>query len=168
MPRSGSFTPRRSDSFTGLPPNRGMPRTDSFNGPPPSRPPSVPPLALLARPASAAAVVIAAPAIASPTSRTPPTVALFARVGSFESPRFPPPSAITGGVGKQKQHGIEGKLWSWLDTIPIGNGEERGWDEDDVKKIAAFATEASLQDLDAEDVYRRYVEHQVALAEAGS
>lgn len=170
-PRTASRSPSlqpgvwaRSDSFNGLPANR-MPRTDSFTGPPPSRPPSVPPLALLARPTSAA--IIAAPAVASPTSRVAPTVALFARVASFEPPRFQPQTANTGRTGKPKG-GIEGKLWSWLDTIPIGNGDERGWDDEDVKKIAAFAIEDGLEDLDAEDVYRRYVEHQVALAEAGS
>jgi len=63
--------------------------------------------------------------------------------------------------------GIEGKLWRWLDTIPIGNGEDRGWDEEDVRKIAAFAVDEGLEDEDAEEVYQRYVEHQVALAEAG-
>lgn len=64
--------------------------------------------------------------------------------------------------------GIDTKLKQWLSTIPIGNGEERGWDEDQVAEIAAFARSASgggLEHASAEEIYRRYVEHQVEVAE---
>lgn len=61
--------------------------------------------------------------------------------------------------------GAEGKIRRWLKTIPIGNGEERGWDDAQIKAIAIFAQEYQLEHLAAEEIYKRFVEHQVASAE---
>ncbi|CAE7567404.1 Ank2 [Symbiodinium pilosum] len=60
----------------------------------------------------------------------------------------------------------EGKIRQWLDTIPIGNGAERGWDDAQIREIAEFSSQQNLGHLTAEHLYQRYVEHQVAEAEA--
>jgi len=71
-------------------------------------------------------------------------------------------------LDKLRQYSVEGKIREWLDTIPIGNGAERGWDDTQILEIAEFAQEQHLEHLSAEDIYKRYVEWQVekALAEA--
>jgi len=62
----------------------------------------------------------------------------------------------------------ERKIRRWLQTIPIGNGEERGWDGAQIQEIANFAEEHHLEHLAAEEIYKRFVEHQVASAEEDS
>jgi len=81
------------------------------------------------------------------------TAAPLAGVPGFALASPPPPSSATGGV--------ERTLRRWLDTIPIGNGADRGWDNAQVAEIARFAEEEQLQHCSAEEIYRRYVEHQV-------
>jgi len=62
--------------------------------------------------------------------------------------------------------GAEGKLREWLKSIPIGNGAERGWDDSQIREIATFAQEKKLEHASAEEIYKRYVENQVEMAEA--
>lgn len=59
----------------------------------------------------------------------------------------------------------EMKIRKWLDTIPIGNGSERGWDDAQIRQIASFAHKNHLSHLPPEQLYQRYVENQVAEAE---
>ncbi|CAK9113640.1 Ankyrin-2 [Durusdinium trenchii] len=59
----------------------------------------------------------------------------------------------------------ESKIRKWLETIPIGNGSERGWDDAQIREIATFAEQRQLGHLAPEELYQRYVEHQVAEAE---
>lgn len=66
------------------------------------------------------------------------------------------------------QDGVEGKIRLWLNAIPIGTGEERGWDDSQILEIAEFAQAMHLEDLSAEDIYVRYVEHKVEEAEKSS
>jgi len=63
------------------------------------------------------------------------------------------------------QDSVEGKIRLWLNAIPIGNGEDRGWDNSQILEIAEFAQAMHLEDLSAEDIYVRYVEHKVEEAE---
>jgi len=60
--------------------------------------------------------------------------------------------------------GVEGKINRWLGTIAIGSGAERGWDQAQVAEIALFAQDQHLDQLPAEEIYRRYVEYQVERA----
>lgn len=53
------------------------------------------------------------------------------------------------------------KLREWLDTIPIGNGENRGWDDKQLEEIADFAMENDHAQFSAEQIYRHFVEFQV-------
>jgi len=62
--------------------------------------------------------------------------------------------------------GAESKIREWLKTIPIGNGADRGWDDSQIREIAAFAQDKQLEDASAEEIYKRFVEHQVEMAEA--
>lgn len=58
------------------------------------------------------------------------------------------------------------KIRQWLSTIPIGNGSERGWDDAQILEIANFAEMRGIENVSAEEMYKRYVEHQVSQAEA--
>lgn len=60
---------------------------------------------------------------------------------------------------------MEGKIRRWLTTIPIGSGEERGWDDGQILEIAKFVQDQHLEHLTAEEMYRSYVEYQVESAE---
>lgn len=67
---------------------------------------------------------------------------------------------------------MEEKVRLWLATIPKspqsgshGNRETREWDDEQIAKIAHFAREASIEDLEAEEIYRRYVMYQVEIAD---
>jgi len=66
---------------------------------------------------------------------------------------------------KTFQDSVEGKIRTWLKTIPIGNGADRGWDDAQIIAIAEFAQDKHLEHLTAEEIYKRYVEHQVEAAE---
>eukprot|EP00929_Paragymnodinium_shiwhaense_P064420 TRINITY_DN32258_c0_g1_i2.p2 TRINITY_DN32258_c0_g1~~TRINITY_DN32258_c0_g1_i2.p2 ORF type:complete len:125 (-),score=38.02 TRINITY_DN32258_c0_g1_i2:160-534(-) len=74
------------------------------------------------------------------------------------------PMLFTPSLGMIKQDGVEGKIRNWLATIPIGNGAERGWDDSQIVEIASFAEGRSLDHLDAQEIYKLYVEHQVEQA----
>eukprot|EP00929_Paragymnodinium_shiwhaense_P005264 TRINITY_DN10698_c0_g1_i1.p1 TRINITY_DN10698_c0_g1~~TRINITY_DN10698_c0_g1_i1.p1 ORF type:complete len:542 (+),score=73.40 TRINITY_DN10698_c0_g1_i1:53-1678(+) len=63
---------------------------------------------------------------------------------------------------------VEMKIWQWLRTIPIGNGAHRGWDDRVIISIVDFAYREGLTHLGAEELYRRYVEHQVEQADEES
>lgn len=69
-------------------------------------------------------------------------------------------------LGQLLQDSAEGKIREWLKTIPIGDGDERGWDDTQILEIAEFAQEHHLEHLAAEEIYKRYVEHQVERADA--
>jgi len=108
-----------------------------------------------------------------------PTPSLVAATPGPLSPPLPfnfLVSPISKDVGAGRQHqsasfttpGAEGKIRRWLKTIPIGNGEERGWDDAQIQAIAIFAKEHHLEHLAAEEMYKRFVEHQVASAEEES
>eukprot|EP00930_Biecheleria_cincta_P045233 TRINITY_DN31181_c0_g1_i1.p1 TRINITY_DN31181_c0_g1~~TRINITY_DN31181_c0_g1_i1.p1 ORF type:complete len:599 (-),score=83.50 TRINITY_DN31181_c0_g1_i1:39-1754(-) len=64
------------------------------------------------------------------------------------------------------QKKTEMKIRQWLSTIPIGNGSERGWDDAQIQEIANFAETQGIEYVSAEEMYKRYVEHQVSQAEA--
>jgi len=79
----------------------------------------------------------------------------------------PPPAGLwMPSLGQLLQDSAEGKIREWLKTIPIGNGADRGWDDGQILQIAEFAQDQHLEHLAAEDIYKRYVEHQVESAEA--
>lgn len=63
--------------------------------------------------------------------------------------------------------GVEQKLRDWLQTIPIGNGESRGWDQQQLTEMAAFATKNYYDQLPAEQIYRNFVEFQIEEANKG-
>lgn len=46
------------------------------------------------------------------------------------------PGPVPGAPNAQD---AEMKLRKWLETIPIGNGSERGWDDGQIREIAEFA-----------------------------
>ncbi|CAE8593602.1 unnamed protein product, partial [Polarella glacialis] len=99
----------------------------------------------------------------APSVRPPspcPGVPRFARQGT-ESSLWQAPS-----LSQLLQDSAEGKIRKWLSTIPIGNGAERGWDDSQILEIAEFAEEKQIEHLSAEEIYKRYVEHQVMRAEA--
>lgn len=64
------------------------------------------------------------------------------------------------------QDNVDAKIRRWLKTIPIGNGSDRGWDDAQIMEIAEFAQDKHLEHLAAEDIYKKYVEHQVESATA--
>eukprot|EP00439_Symbiodinium_sp_Y106_P066796 s2133_g10.t4 len=101
----------------------------------------------------------------------PPLMPVSSRSPSLNrTPAAPAPFQYAGTVQlppKLPVQEAEGKIRQWLDTIPIGNGAERGWDDAQIREIAEFAaSQQNLQHLSAEQLYQRYVEHQVAQAEA--
>lgn len=60
----------------------------------------------------------------------------------------------------------EGKVRSWLATIPMSpDGLEREWDDVQISNLVRFAQDWRLEDMPAEEIYKRYVMHQVELAE---
>lgn len=61
----------------------------------------------------------------------------------------------------------EGKVRGWLATISLSDsdGPDRGWDDQQIFSIVQFAQDARLQHLSAEEIYRRYVLHQVEMAD---
>lgn len=69
------------------------------------------------------------------------------------------PFNCASGVGTMDQ-----KLRQWLRTIPIGRGEQRGWDDAQIADICEFARSRQLEHLAAEAVYKHYVEHLVERA----
>lgn len=93
------------------------------------------------------------------TAPPPPVAMAFAHPGMLPLPGIWMPS-----LGQLLQDGAEAKLRRWLDTIPIGNGADRGWDDAQILEIAEFAQDQQLEHLAAEDIYKRYVEHQVECA----
>jgi len=79
---------------------------------------------------------------------------------------MPPPLNLwMPSLGQLLQDSVEGKIRTWLKTIPIGNGADRGWDDAQIIAIAEFAQDKHLEHLTAEEIYKRYVEHQVEAAE---
>lgn len=77
---------------------------------------------------------------------------------------FPPAGPWMPPSGQVRRNSVNQKIREWLKTIPIGNGAERGWDDAQIAQIAEFAQEQHLEHLEVEDIYRRYVDHQVDLA----
>lgn len=67
-------------------------------------------------------------------------------------------------LGQILQDNVDSKIRRWLKTIPIGNGAERGWDDAQIAEIVEFAQDQHLEHMTAEDIYKRYVEHQVEKA----
>jgi hypothetical protein len=67
-------------------------------------------------------------------------------------------------LGKIIQNTVDAKIRQWLRTIPIGNGSDRGWDDAQISEIVAFAQDHHVEQLPAEDIYKKYVEHQVETA----
>jgi len=69
---------------------------------------------------------------------------------------------------------VEEKLRQWLSTIPMQGGQphnsaqDRDWDEMQISEIVVFAQESHMAHLPAEEIYRRFVEHQVDLADEAS
>merc|ERR1719503_416492 len=122
------------------------------------RTPSVPPVAVAPAPPPGQQgslraglpppLVMPAPCLVMPPMVRPPTA------GSHASAPLAPPTPDA----------VDQKLREWLDTIPMGNSEERGWDDSQIKAIAQFARDHYLDYLTAEEIYKRYVEHQVRLA----
>lgn len=98
------------------------------------------------------------------------------QVGFGDAANGPPSQAATPAAplpvglfvpsaGQLLQDSVEGKIRQWLRTIPIGNGADRGWDDAQIAEIAEFAQDQHLEHLGAEDIYKRFVEHQVERAE---
>lgn len=82
------------------------------------------------------------------------------------TPGVPPPVGLfEPPFGQPLQDNVEGKIRQWLRTIAIGNGAERGWDDSQIAEIAEFAEGKHLENLEAEDIYKRFVEYQVERAE---
>merc|ERR1719498_1727097 len=88
------------------------------------------------------------------------------RVPGAGTPSMPPPPGLLMpfSIGRALQDGVDSKIRRWLSTIPIGNGADRGWDDAQIAGIAAFAQDRHLEHLPAEDIYKKYVEHQVESA----
>lgn len=76
----------------------------------------------------------------------------------------PPPGLMIPSLGQIIQNTVDTKIRRWLRTIPIGNGSDRGWDDAQISEIAAFAQDHQIEQLNAEDIYKKYVEHQVETA----
>jgi len=76
----------------------------------------------------------------------------------------PPPGLLIPSLGKIIQNTVDAKIRQWLRTIPIGNGSDRGWDDAQISEIVAFAQDHHVEQLPAEDIYKKYVEHQVETA----
>lgn len=61
---------------------------------------------------------------------------------------------------------IEIKVRNWLATIPMSpDGLEREWDDVQISNLVRFAEDWGLEHMPAEEIYKRYVMHQVELAE---
>jgi len=92
----------------------------------------------------------------------------------LQPPYLKAPPGLTGmltptmwnnpSLGRGLQDNVTTKIRNWLDTIPIGNGADRGWDDAQIREIADFAQDSHLEHLSAEEIYKRYVEHQVEQA----
>eukprot|EP00929_Paragymnodinium_shiwhaense_P097553 TRINITY_DN59206_c0_g1_i1.p1 TRINITY_DN59206_c0_g1~~TRINITY_DN59206_c0_g1_i1.p1 ORF type:complete len:751 (-),score=137.33 TRINITY_DN59206_c0_g1_i1:93-2345(-) len=67
----------------------------------------------------------------------------------------------------QAHSDVEAKLRQWLGTISIGNDAHRGWDDGQIVELARFARDGRLEQQTPEEIYRRFVEHQVEVADAG-
>lgn len=84
----------------------------------------------------------------------------------LSTPGMPPPAGLwLPSLGQLLHDSVDSKIRRWLSTIPIGNGANRGWDDAQITEIAEFAQDKHLEHLAAEDIYKKYVEHQVAAAE---
>eukprot|EP00434_Breviolum_minutum_P034343 symbB.v1.2.030392.t1/scaffold3419.1/size57203/2 len=81
------------------------------------------------------------------------------------SPKSRSTSVARVAPPRRPEDEAEMKLRRWLDTIPIGNGAERGWDDTQIRDMASFANKNQLSHLPPEQLYQRYVEHQVAEAD---
>jgi hypothetical protein len=80
----------------------------------------------------------------------------------FSTPGLPPPPGLfVPSLGHILQNSVDAKIRRWLRTIPIGNGADRGWDDSQIAEIAAFAQDQHIEHLQAEEIYKQYVEHQV-------
>lgn len=60
---------------------------------------------------------------------------------------------------------IEGKLRSWLATIPITGATDRAWDDTQIINLVQFAQDNRVEHLPAEEIYRQYVMQQVEMAD---
>eukprot|EP00747_Dinoflagellata_sp_TGD_P045802 gnl/TRDRNA2_/TRDRNA2_144059_c0_seq1.p1 gnl/TRDRNA2_/TRDRNA2_144059_c0~~gnl/TRDRNA2_/TRDRNA2_144059_c0_seq1.p1 ORF type:complete len:501 (+),score=24.52 gnl/TRDRNA2_/TRDRNA2_144059_c0_seq1:101-1603(+) len=112
-----------------------------------------------------------------------PTMPSFSRQNSTQDlavPLVSPPGALhevpysrsssVGPVrpGAESHHATattQGKLRAWLGAIPTPAVPDRQWDDNQICKIASFARERGLDHLRAEEIYERYVIHQLDLAE---
>jgi len=73
------------------------------------------------------------------------------------------PVRMTSAVAAEPpMSAAEGKLRSWLSTMSSAG---RPWDEAQIVEIRRFAQDHGLEHLSAEEMYGRYVEHTVDLAE---
>jgi len=63
---------------------------------------------------------------------------------------------------------VVAKIRNWLKAIPIGDGADRGWDDEQIVEIAEFAQDYKFDHLPAEEIYRRYVQNKVEGAEKAS
>mmetsp|Transcript_32507 Transcript_32507/g.74276 ORF Transcript_32507/g.74276 Transcript_32507/m.74276 type:complete len:399 (+) Transcript_32507:103-1299(+) len=101
----------------------------------------------------------ATPAV--PMMWTPPPVLMqggAAPIHGYMSPPLPSRPVLPSEV----------KLREWLATIPSSNYDNRHWDDAQITNMARFAEEQAAGDLPAEEIYRRYVQHQVELADNSS
>merc|ERR1719183_2651742 len=110
----------------------------SFSAP---RPQSVPPVSVLT---------------SAPLQQMGPPI-----VGTgVSTPGMPPPPGLwMPSLGQLLQDNVDAKIRRWLRTIPIGNGADRGWDDSQIAEIAAFAQDQHIEHLQAEEIYKQYVEH---------
>merc|ERR1712125_78281 len=126
----------------------------------PRRAPSAPPLGAI-HPLSVPAVAVAVAGRAAGGYG-------YESMGDYTGQLQPPAGLSLFGVPPFRpianQDTAEWKIRDWLKTIPIGNGADRGWDDTQIQEIAAFAKGQRLDHLDAEEIYKRYVEHQVEKA----
>jgi len=77
-----------------------------------------------------------------------------------------------GGEALRGRKGTEEKLRQWLATIPTHGPQNpqpaREWDDAQINDIAQFAQDSDSAHLPAEEIYRKYVVHQVERAEVDS
>lgn len=87
--------------------------------------------------------------------------------GRADTDAHPPcPARPPRGESKARRPDVEEKLHQWLATVPSADRGYRAWDEEQILDIARFAQESSAAHLSAEEIYRRYVVHQVEVADA--
>lgn len=79
-------------------------------------------------------------------------------------PGLPPGPPQPAAPGSRLGVPADEKLRRWLSTIPISE-PGRTWDDGQIAQIALFARQHSLDHLSAEDIYGRFVDHTVYLAE---